>query len=131
MLTMIYILFSKWIKFDGFQLKESRKTFYEILIVINNLFYVVEPFHDSIQSKVRGSNPSPSNTIATYLKNDSPVNQIFCPLFVRKMFQYWIILNDSPENQFPDADFASWYSNVQGKAYSLMQHFVKKVYFRK
>ena len=45
---------------------------------------------------------------------------------VKKKIQYWIILNDSPENQFPDADFASWYSNVQGKAYSLMQHFVKK-----
>ena len=45
---------------------------------------------------------------------------------VKKKIQYWIILNDSPENQFPDADFASWYSNVQGKAYSLMQRRPKK-----
>ena len=35
------------------------------MLIMIYLFYVVEPFHDSIQSKVRGSNPTPSNTIAT------------------------------------------------------------------
>ena len=78
-------------------------------------FYVVEQFHDTIQSKVRGSNPTPSNTIATYLKNDSLENQFSVRSLSGKSFniEREIIAKIVAETGIAQSNLSSWLAFYQ------------------